>query len=116
MKRLLLSVILLATAYCQAEPILPEEAKNHIGEKVCVRGLVEQVSLQEGPRFSQLWRSLPKSDFTGFVPVQNVASVGGQEFLRSRALSRLAISLPLPPGWLLKTFSMSLSDNINCVQ
>ena len=32
------------------------------------------------------------------------------------ALSRLAISLPLPPGWLLKTFSMSLSDNMNCVQ
>jgi hypothetical protein len=40
-KQLLLPIILLATAYCQAAPILPEEARNHIGESVSVRGLVQ---------------------------------------------------------------------------
>ena len=39
---MLLPIILVATAYCQAAPILPEEAKEHVGENVSVRGLVEQ--------------------------------------------------------------------------
>ena len=47
MKPLLLPIILLATVYCQAAPILSEEAKNHIGEQVSVRGLVEQVSVSK---------------------------------------------------------------------
>jgi hypothetical protein len=37
--------LLLAFAWqANAAPILPEEANNHIGENVNVRGLVEQVS------------------------------------------------------------------------
>ena len=47
MKQLLLPFILLAAAYCQAAPILPEEAKEHVGENVSVRGLVEQVSVSK---------------------------------------------------------------------
>ena len=42
MKHLLLSIILLAAAHCQAAPILPEEAKSHVGENVSIRGMVEQ--------------------------------------------------------------------------
>jgi hypothetical protein len=41
-KHLLLSIILLAAAHCQAAPILPEEAKSHLGESVSIRGMVEQ--------------------------------------------------------------------------
>ena len=44
MKQLLLAFLLITVAYCQAAPILPEEAKNHVDENISVRGLVEQVS------------------------------------------------------------------------
>ena len=47
MKQFLLPIPLLTAIYCQAAPILPEEAKNHIGEDVSVRGLVEQVSVSK---------------------------------------------------------------------
>ena len=68
MKQLLLPVILLTTAYCQAAPILPEEAKNHIGETVGVRGLVEQVSVsKKGHAFLNFGGHYPNQTFTGFV-------------------------------------------------
>jgi hypothetical protein len=77
-KQLLLPIILLATAYCQAAPILPEEAKNHIGEPASVRGLVEQVSFsQKGHAFLNFGGRYPKQVFTGFIPAQNVSAVGG---------------------------------------
>ncbi len=47
MKQLLLPVVLLTAAYCQAAPILPEEAKESVGENVSVRGLVKQVSVSK---------------------------------------------------------------------
>ena len=47
MKPLLLPFLLATIVRCQAEPILIEEAKNHIGENASVRGLVEQVSFSE---------------------------------------------------------------------
>jgi hypothetical protein len=34
---LLLLILLLAAAYCEAAPLLPEEAKDHIGENASVR-------------------------------------------------------------------------------
>jgi hypothetical protein len=82
-KQLLLPVILVATAYCQAAPIL---AKNQIGEIASVRGLVEQVSVsKKGHAFLNFGGNYPNQIFTGFVPAQNVANVGGEEFLRSLA-------------------------------
>jgi hypothetical protein len=61
MKPLLLPILLATIACCGAAPILPEEAKDHIGEHSSVRGLVEQVSFSKkgnaflnfGGRFSQ---------------------------------------------------------------
>jgi hypothetical protein len=47
---LLLPFLLATIVCCQAEPILPEEAKDHIGEDASVRGLVEQVSFSKKGR------------------------------------------------------------------
>ena len=87
MKQLLLPILLLTAIYCQAAPILPEEAKNHIGEDVSVSGLVEQVKrLQKGHAILSFGGHYPNQIFTGFVPAQNVAkALGGEEFLRSVA-------------------------------
>jgi len=76
MKQLLLPIVLLATAYCQAAPILPEEAKNHIGEDVSVRGLVEQVSIsKKGHAFLNFSGRCPNHIFTGYVPAEHVSAV-----------------------------------------
>jgi hypothetical protein len=86
MNLLLLSILLVAGACCQAAPILPEEAKNHIGQDVSVRGLVEQVSFsKKGNAFVNFGGRYPQQVFTGFVPAQKVAAVGGQKFLESLA-------------------------------
>jgi hypothetical protein len=84
MKNVLLP-FLLATIVCsQAEPILPEEAKGHIGENASVRGLVEQVSFsKKSNAFLNFGGRYPRQVFTGFIPAQSVAAVGGQEFLES---------------------------------
>jgi hypothetical protein len=85
-KHLLLPIVLLATAYCQAAPILPEEAKNYVGEDASVRGLVEQVSFsQKGHAFLNFGGRYPKHVFTGFIRAQDVTAVGGQKFLESLA-------------------------------
>ena len=91
--QLFLPIVLLAAAYCQATPILPEEAKNHVGEDVSVRGRVEQVSFcQNGHAFLKLRRAIPEEVFTGCVPAQSVTAVGGQKFLESLAGSPVTIS------------------------
>jgi hypothetical protein len=46
-KAILLPMLLVTMACRRADPILPEEAKDHIGEDVSVRGLVEQVSFSK---------------------------------------------------------------------
>ena len=93
MKPLLLPFLLATIVCCQAAPILPEEAKNHIGEDASVRGLVEQVSVsKKGHAFLNFGDHYPKQIFTGFVPAQNVVSVGGEEFLRSLADNVVTIS------------------------
>jgi hypothetical protein len=90
---LLLPILLLTAAYCQAAPILPEEAKNHVGDSVSVRGLVEQVSVsKKGHAFLNFGGHYPNQIFTGFVPAQNVAKVGGEEFLRSLAGSPITLT------------------------
>ena len=79
MKQSLLPILLLTAIYCQAAPILPEEAKNHVGETVSVWGLVEQVSVsKKGHAFLNFSGRYPKQVFTGFVPAENVANVGGE--------------------------------------
>ena len=93
MKQLLFPFILFAAAYCQAAPILPEEAKNHAGENASVRGMVEQVSVsKKGHAFLNFGGNYPNQIFTGFVPAQNVANVGGEEFLRSLADNVVTVS------------------------
>jgi hypothetical protein len=90
---LLLPIVVLAAAYCQAAPILPEEAKEHLGEDVSVRGLVEQVSFSEkGHAFLNFGGRYPKQVFTGFIPAPNVTAVGGQKFLESLAGSPVTLS------------------------
>ena len=92
-KQLLLPILLLTAIYCQAAPILPEEAKNHVGEDVSVRGLVEQVSVsKKGHAFLNFGGNYPNQIFTGFVPAQNVAAVGGQGFLESLAGNPITLS------------------------
>ena len=82
MKQLLLPIVLLATAYCRAAPILPDEAKEHVGENASVRGLVEQVSVsKKGHAFLNFGGRYPNQSFTGFVPVEHVSDVGGEEIL-----------------------------------
>ena len=57
---------------CSAAPILPEQAKDHIGENASVRGLVEQVSFSKngnGFLFGGRW---PQQVFTGFVPARSL--------------------------------------------
>ena len=81
---LLLPFLLATIVCCQAAPILVEEAKDHIGEDASVRGLVEQVSFsKKGNAFLNFGGRYPQQVFTGFVPAQSVAAVGGQEFLES---------------------------------
>ena len=93
MKRLLLPIILLATTYCQAAPILPEEAKEHVGENVSVRGLVEQVSVsKKGHAFLNFGGRYPNQIFTGFVPAEHVSAVGGEKFLQSLADNPVTVS------------------------
>ena len=68
---------------CSAAPILPEQAKDHIGENASVRGLVEQVSFSKngnGFLFGGRW---PQQVFTGFVPARSLNVAGGQKFLES---------------------------------
>jgi hypothetical protein len=92
-KHLLLPILLLTAIYCQAAPILPEEAKNHVGETVSVRGLVEQVSVsKKGHAFLNFGGRYPNQIFTGFIPAQNVANVGGQKFLESLAGNPVSLS------------------------
>ena len=58
-----------------------------------MRGLVEQVSIsKKGHAFLNFSDHYPNHIFTGFVPAQNVASVGGEEFLRSLADNVVTIS------------------------
>ena len=86
MKQLLLAFLLITVAYCQAAPILPEEAKNHVDENISVRGLVEQVSFSmKDNAFLNFGRKYPQQVFTGFVPLQSVSAVGDEKFLESLA-------------------------------
>ena len=72
---LLLPFLLATIVCCQAAPILPEEAKNQIGEDASVRGLVEQVSFsQKGNAFLNFGGRYPQQVFTGFVPARSVSS------------------------------------------
>ena len=92
MKRLLLPIILLATTYCQAAPILPEEAKEHVGENVSVRGLVEQVSVsKKGHAFLNFGGRYPNQIFTGLCQ-RAVSAVGGEKFLQSLADNPVTVS------------------------
>ena len=93
MKQLFLPFILLAAAYCQAAPILPEEAKEHVGESVSVRGLVEHVSIsKKGHAFLNFGGGYPKQVFTGFVPAEHVSAVGGEKYLQSLADNPVTIT------------------------
>ena len=84
MKNVLLPFLLATIVCCQAEPILVEKAQDHIGENASVRGLVEQVSFsKKGHAFLNFGGRYPQHVFTGFIPAQNVAAVGGEEFLES---------------------------------
>jgi len=78
-KALPLPVLLLATMVCcWAEPIPPEEAKNHIGENASVRGLVEHVSFsKKGHAFLNFGGNYPQHVFTRFVPAQSVGDASG---------------------------------------
>jgi hypothetical protein len=85
-KPLLLPLLLVSVACCHAAPILPEEAKDHIGENASVRGLVEQVSFsQKGNAFLNFGGKYPQQIFTGFVPVRSVNALGGEKVLKSLA-------------------------------
>lgn len=65
-KQMLLPLLLLTVAWGRAAPILPEEAKDHIGENASVRGLVEQVSFsQKGNAFLNFGRRYPQQIFIG---------------------------------------------------
>ena len=89
---LLLPFLLATIVCCQAETILPEEAKNHIGEDASVRGLIEQVSFsQKGHAFLNFGGRYPQHVFTGFVPAQSVGDVG-EQFLKSLAGNQIAVT------------------------
>ena len=91
MKRLLLPIILLATTYCQAAPILPEEAKEHVGENVSVRGLVEQVSVsKKGHAFLNFGGRYPNQIFTGSAPSEERSSYNPWLITRSPLAARLS--------------------------
>jgi len=87
MKMLLLPILVLAPMVCSwAEPILPEDARDHVGENASVSGLVEQVSFsKQGHAFLNFGGRYPKQVFTGFIPAQNVTILGGPKFLESLA-------------------------------
>ena len=87
-KQLLVPIFLLAAAHCQAAPILPEEAKRHVGENVSVRGMVQQVSVsKKGHAFLNFGGNFPNQIFTGFVPAaecrqswrRRVSAVAGEQ-------------------------------------
>jgi hypothetical protein len=80
-----ISLLVAMPACATAVPILPEEAKDHVGENASVRGLVEQVSFsRKGHAFLNfVW--YPRQVFTGFVRAGDVDRVGGEAFLRSLA-------------------------------
>ena len=68
MKPLLFPILPVTVACCRETPILPEEAKDRIGENANVRGLVEQVSLsQKGHAFLNFGGRYAKHVFTGFI-------------------------------------------------
>jgi hypothetical protein len=74
--RFFLSIVLVAAAYCRTALILPEEAKNHIGESVAVRGLVEQVSVsKKGHAFLNFGGHYPNQIFIGYVPAAGLGVV-----------------------------------------
>jgi hypothetical protein len=75
-KSLLLFILLVTPICSNAEPILPEQARNHIGEDASVRGLVEQVSVsKKGHAFRNFGGRYPNQIFTGFVPAGNVGAL-----------------------------------------
>jgi hypothetical protein len=68
----------------EREPILPQEAKDHVGENASVRGLVEQVSFShKGHAFLNFGGWYPRHVFTGFIRAEDVDRIGGQTFLRA---------------------------------
>ena len=76
----------------KATPISPEEARDHVGESVSVRGLVEQISLfEEGYAFLS-FSGYSHEIFKGFVPAQSVDHVGGEQFLKSLAGHLIAVT------------------------
>jgi hypothetical protein len=86
-------MLLAAVVCCQAAPILPEEAKDHVDENASVRGLVEQVSFsKKGHAFLNFGGRYPQQVFTGFVPAHNVSAVGGEQFLQSLAGTPVTIT------------------------
>ena len=65
-KHLLLPILLLTAIYCQAAPILAEEAKNLVGETVSVHGVVEQVSVSKmGHAFLNFRLQIPSAGLHG---------------------------------------------------
>ena len=93
MKNILLPFLLATALCCQAAPIIPEEAKDHIGETASVRGLVEQVSFsQKGHAFPNFGGRYPQHVFTGFIPAQKVTAVGGEEFLESLSDNTITVT------------------------
>ena len=73
MKQLLLPLFLLATTYCQAAPIIPEEAKNYVGEDVHVRSETKQVSFsKKGHAFLNFGGRYPNQVFTGFIQARRM--------------------------------------------
>ena len=75
----------------KATPISPEEARDHVGQSVSVRGLVEQVRLSEEGAFLN-FGGYPNQIFKGFVPAQSVDHVGGEQFLKSLAGNPITVT------------------------
>ena len=73
-------------------PILPQEAKAHVGKLVSIRGLVEEVAFHKGNAFLNFSERYPRQEFTGFVRAQDVERIGGREFLRSLAGNPVTIT------------------------
>ena len=64
-------------------PILPQEAKAHVGEFTSVRGLMVQTAFHRGNAFLNFGDRYPRQAFTGFVRAPDIERVGGRTFLRS---------------------------------
>jgi hypothetical protein len=91
-KALLPPVLLLAAMVCGwAAPISPEEAKDHIGKDVRVRGLVEQVSFsKKGDAFLNFGGKYPQH-------VSPIGAVGEMHRLaQAKKANRLGVELQLP--------------------